>query len=588
MKRYANAILFALIALLAPLAQAVTPEDKAALISEAEALIESQRAVDEAVAAYKSKLYGLKLDDPTVAPAWKSAVGWEAAQPLYRNLRDTMLGHLRSIEPTEPPVVVEPPDPIEPPDPPVDPDPTATSIFIDAEGGPSWGNDTNDGMTAGSPVATHQRAKEIALKVVQANPGTVVSFRFRRGDTFPSFGEIRGYDPAHSDNLNAWQHEWLNGSPDQYLVITGYGEGPRPVFVGGFHTSTKSQSYIELRGVEVHGGVLVSCRSNGRGLRILDCVGIDAGISVQAGTRFTGLEVRGCVIRDVIQRGSAHAQGMFVNRVDNWSLTDTVFYRCGWMQATATTNGAFQDPMTGEWLKLSIYNHGVYVTGDCAPATECDRNVFIYNSGSGIQLRPGGNCRDNYAAWNGQTGINWGSTFGANSDDVPGSGELTGNVVFNDTGVSGAITVGDLGSGRIAGNLLYMGSRGVALQINSIHGDNPSGGTWYGINNLVVEDNRLVGNVELQGDGWGVMGADGVTFKASNQITGDFVEDAFESDPNKQRFLFADPLGKVVREAGQTGAVIDVTPPVLDADAVEPILSGEKSAADLISEVIAK
>ena len=440
------------------------------------------------------------------------------------------------------------------------------AIYVDREGGLSVGVDTNDGLSELTAVATHERAKVIAGGILAANPRASVGILFRRGDRFPSFGRLEAGPIV------------FRGTPERYLTFGAYGDGPRPVFQGDPQAENhrdrsafrlwSGNSYIEFRGIRVENGKFVDSHQSGRGLRFVDCVSRNAHFTVAApsGKRFVRVEFIDCVIYDcIVPTGDGSA--VWLHRCDKIRVVDTVLYRNGWI-------GSGPDAPDKE-LKISVRNHGIYITGDCQ-VDAFDRNVCIFNAGAGAQIRPAGNTRDNFVAWNGRTGLDWGLVNGRSElDDTPGTGTCAGNLIF--TGFGTGLGVSDLDGAVIENNTVIStpGSLKMAMQIRADHGPNAfpeKGGRRSGINNTTVRGNRMRGRVRLLKDGWGILpGAHGVT-----------IEDNTFDRPleiNEE----AKASAKVTIRNNVTNAKLShITPPKRTDELIERILSRELRAADLI------
>lgn len=440
------------------------------------------------------------------------------------------------------------------------------AIYVDAEGGPSVGADTNDGLTELTAVATHRRAKVIAGSILAANPKASIGFLFRRGDRFPSFGRLEAGRIV------------FRGTAERYLLFAAYGEGPRPVFRGDPEAENhrdrsafrlwSGNSYIEFRGIRVENGKFLDSLLGGAGLRLVDCVGRNAHITVAApkDKRFVGVELIDCLIYDCVVPGG-DGSAIWITRCDKVRVVDTVLYRNGWIGSGPDT--------PDDKLKGSVRNHGIYITGDCQ-VDAFDRNVCIFNAGAGAQVRPAGNTRGNFFAWNGRTGLDWGLVNGRSAlDDKPGTGECSGNLIF--TGFGTGLGVSDLDGAIIENNTIICAPKSLnkAMQIRADHGPNAfpeKGGQRFGINNTIVRGNRVRGRFHLHEAGWGVLpGAHGVTIEDNT---------------------FDRPI--VVNDAARRSAKVKIRNNVTDAnlshiavpqrtdELIERILSRELRAADLI------
>jgi len=398
------------------------------------------------------------------------------------------------LVPTEP---VEPPvDPVEPtPVPPIYVGPAPTNpIYVSAEG-----SDSNDGREPGTAVATHSAAKRIAWEMVRADASKVPSFLFRDDDEFEPFGDMMATDGQH------WDRRDLQGHPDEPVIFGRYGNGKRPVFNGGGFQSSGNKggcANIELRGLRVNGGSLLSLKSTREGCKIVDCVGRDATVTVKApesGGRFDGFEMVNTIISDVVRPGTHHHLGLYLWGVDGWSVRGSNFYRVGW-------NGSGPDAPDSE-LQQNVRAHCVYVSGTCSPG-DIDNTILAF-SGGGNQYRTGGKFTRNAVLWSARPGLTFGITQGGFSGDNAWSGEVTGSLFAGNGHGEGsgkiALDMGDVDGVGITGNTFQE-----AIRFNALAGPNDRGGQWNGVNRTVVTRNKIAADIHLQNDGWGYLGGDGL------------------------------------------------------------------------------
>ncbi|MCX5690846.1 MAG: right-handed parallel beta-helix repeat-containing protein, partial [Planctomycetota bacterium] len=88
-----------------------------------------------------------------------------------------------------------------------------------------------------------------------------------------------------------------------------------------------------------------------------------------------------CIIVDAYFDTTAHSQGIYASKVDGLLVEECVIDHNGWKGDVAGTGP-------------TIFNHNIYVQGDCGPAT-IRRNIISAASSHGCQLRPGGMLSDN-------------------------------------------------------------------------------------------------------------------------------------------------------------------------------------------------
>lgn len=481
------------------------------------------------------------------------------------------------VEPEDPPVEPEDP-PVEPEDPPVQPDDPPVpgdviAIHVDSPGGPSVGNDANDGRTPETAVATIARAQTLAYWIRKADPAAPLEFRFRRGDNFGAWGICwakRSHEP------NDYYANSVAGTAERYTLFTGYGSGAKPNFVSDetvFRMVNDEKgnlgSFLEFRGLASQGkGAFISFLSAGRGMRIVDCDLNGKNVMVQAiyNAPYSDMEIIDTLIWNCLTT-SGHRSGLFLKNVDGLTLDRVVLYRNGW-------NGT--PDMPNSELGKDVYNHGAYITAECDDVKITNTSA-IFNAGGGLQMRPGGDLRDSFVAWNARTGVDWGLVNGSPTGVGGKTGEVTGNLII-DSGDAWGFGVSNIRSGHVHHNT-FVHVRGLRqpVLLRADHGPNThskdvEGAERVGLNDLVIEDNTIIGDVTLQYDGWGQRGGDGVLLRR-NVVTGSFT----------QRNPFEDPNGKIVIEDGQSGfPAAGIAEPEMSPELIERILSRELRATDLI------
>lgn len=421
-----------------------------------------------------------------------------------------------------------------------------TAIYVDAPGGDSEGNDSSDGLTPETAVASPASAKLIASTI--DGPAWIM---LRRGDTFPPLGRFTTF----------------KGTADRYARIGAYGDGPRPtvdISGGGVPVELwKLTEHVEIVGLHIVGGTVGLHGS--RGYRVVDCEMVNTNLiaqPLQAGEdnrwRCVGVEVIDTTIRDVVA-GDSHRQGIFLNNVDGGDLRNVIMLNCGFK------SGAPDTPV--------VFNQGLYATGTCGPvnATGC---WFIANAGDGAQFRSAGDVRDCVFAWNMRTAVAWGRTYQSPTSNTPGSGEFTNNYAHGAAGVV-TMTLGNLSSGRIHHNTIA--GPDLAIIADHTHGPNIRGGKRFGINNLTIDENAIANGknatvlaewTKSEIPGWGIMpDSFGVKF-INNRTQG--------GAPT-----FNSPLN-VARD--NTNKLIDVRLPPLTDELRAAILSRELTAEQFIEQ----
>lgn len=250
----------------------------------------------------------------------------------------------------------------------------------------SEGKNTNSGLAPDAPV------ESIARGVSLLRDGAGDRLLLKSGDTF-------------GESFGSWTKS--GRSPDQPLLISCYGVGPRPRVVS-------SGSAFNLHSTEVHDLALVGLHLTaagrdpsapgfdatspaGHGVRVVrpvanllveDCrvdffstnITLTAGDA--PGARLTKIRVRRCQVLDAWSTGGAFSgQGLYANGCDGLLLEENVFDHNGWNE---TIPGAAPN----------IFRHNVYLSA--ANTDVVVRGNLIANGAShGVQVRGGGVVEDN-------------------------------------------------------------------------------------------------------------------------------------------------------------------------------------------------
>jgi uncharacterized protein YaiE (UPF0345 family) len=240
----------------------------------------------------------------------------------------------------------------------------------------STGSDGNSGLSAQSPKATIQAA------VALLRSGSPDWLHIRNGDQFNS-------------TLGDWS---LSGrSATEPMVVTTYGTLlDRPLFRCGAGDGLTIHS-TGIHDVAFVGLAFVADGYNGSnsapyGISLLapsanvlieDCKieRFFTGLRLQGfGGNQNGLKLRRSVIIDSYTTGAAHAEGIYVEGVDDLLIEECVFDHNGWLPSA----GAVAD----------IYRHNIYIQGNNNNVTI--RGNIIARAGShGLQARSGGDVRNN-------------------------------------------------------------------------------------------------------------------------------------------------------------------------------------------------
>ncbi len=289
-------------------------------------------------------------------------------------------------------------------------------IYVDAQG-----DDSNDGLTPQTAVRTAARAEGL---VRDGHPDWIL---FEAGDTFDSV-------------FGGWG---LSGrSEGERLLVSTYGDGPRPVF------ETNGQTFVNVGkgGVNHVAFVGLHVYDNFRdpahphfdpeaepttGFRMIgvnsDLVFEDLHVEffkdniVLQGPNGDEPQSRDVRIRRNIIRNShsnqSHSQGIYIAQWEGVLIEQNLFDHNGWNDAVP---GA----------EKTIFNHNVYVQTNARNITVRD-NIFARASSHGIQVRPGGIVENNLFVENAL------AFFVTRADSV-----VRRNVVLNGTDISESLPRG--------------------------------------------------------------------------------------------------------------------------------------------------
>jgi hypothetical protein len=273
------------------------------------------------------------------------------------------------------------------PIPPIEPDSGARTVYVSS----TYGQSTNTGLSPGDPVDTLARG----ISLHRDNAGD--RLLLRAGDTF-------------HESFGAWTKS--GRSPEQPLVISTYGDGPRPRVVcagSGFSVLTGEVHDVAIVGLHLaaagrdpslpdfnptspagHGVRVIRPVAN---LLIEDCrihfftnnLTLTSGDA--PGARLTNVRVRRCIVTDAWSTGGATSgQGLYASGCDGLLVEDCYFDHNGWNRNIpgATAN---------------IYRHNVYVSAANSDVT-VRGNMIASAASHGLQLRCGGVVEDNVFTMN--------------------------------------------------------------------------------------------------------------------------------------------------------------------------------------------
>lgn len=290
------------------------------------------------------------------------------------------------------------------------------------------GNDSNDGLSPGTPKAT------IAAADALIRDGYPDHLLLRRGDTFTISGTSGLY-------------RWKNGrSATEPILLSYYGSsGARPVIkIAGFLVNHDGQvrNHQAFIGLDVYKSVSdpgssdfnntsgdVGARLIGGGANILieDCRFRFSGLVVQSYPSsvniYTNVKIRRNIVLDAwihnsFTDGNARTQGLFMDGVNGYVVEENFFDHNGWSETVANA-GANQ------------YNHNVYIQYSNRAGGIIRGNIVARGSAHGIQARAGGVAERNLFVLN-AVGMNMGGNASPTDPNVFSfANTMAQNVVLN-------------------------------------------------------------------------------------------------------------------------------------------------------------
>lgn len=258
------------------------------------------------------------------------------------------------------------------------------------------GNDSNDGLSTAKPMRT---AKAAYAKLRHGKPDWLL---FKAGDTF------RG-------NLGTISKS--GRSANEPILISTYGEGPRPIFLSPSDTWAEkffqtNGDYVAFVGLHIiaenrdpnRSGFNSSSMSSdewnasaitylgdAKGLLIEDCVMeyFKFAIVVQS-TPNDGYARDIQIRRNAVlhsyghwdKKVAGHSSGMYGAYIDGLLIEENVWHHNGW---STRVSGAGK----------TKFNHNIYIQDNCTGNSVVRGNILSEGSAHGLQLRSGGDVTDN-------------------------------------------------------------------------------------------------------------------------------------------------------------------------------------------------
>jgi hypothetical protein len=366
----------------------------------------------------------------------------------------------------------------------VTPDADTRVVYVSSSGG----NNANDGLSQGTPVATIAYAKTLL------RDGMGDQMLLKKGDVW-------------RESLGYWK---ISGkSADQPLLIGAYGTGARPELdiTGsyGFGAGSPSQTLhdVVIQGIHVYaagrdpnsalyspGSLADGFYISGNTTNLLfedDQVDFFRNnfISTDYYAPSYNFQVRRCIITDAYSTTAVHSQGMYLQGIHGILLDGNTFDHNGWNEGVGPA-------------VPTLWNHNVYVNGTNSDFV-ARNNIFANASSHGLQARVGGNVENNLFLDN-PLGLSYGLVNGS-GPLVPGgvTGTVVGNVFLGGRDINGqarglGIEMANIkpGDGVVVSDNIFANSYngGLFAAINLSVGNNHyNGDAAVGLNDVTVKDN---------------------------------------------------------------------------------------------------
>lgn len=318
------------------------------------------------------------------------------------------------------------------------------------------------------------------------------------------------------------------GTRASQIRIMAYGDAAKPA--PKWRSEGTALTIIGAKEVLIEGIDFEGVEPRDGGIRIFngsawirDCsvTNFRLGITAEGANNERGglLKIERCRIYDNYSPKRQFAHGIYCGNVQQVIITDSVLDRNGW-----SPKGA----------RSTIFNHNVYVRGDCGPVTATG-NLFSRGSSHGLQARSGGVIEGNlflenpialsFGHVNGEGPICAGGVTGAVKDNIfIGGGEIDG------TARGWALDVANVREAQITGNTFAHGTGGhadasaIRLVFCDLDKASYKGPEPVGIHNLTIENNTVIDwpnqavliNKSLVADADGPMGMKAVKIGTNN------------------------------------------------------------------------
>lgn len=249
------------------------------------------------------------------------------------------------------------------------PAPESRVIYVSS----SQGNDSNNGLSESTPVKSLDRGMALLRS---GQPDWLL---FKRGDTFTgSFGRF----------------EFAGMNENKPLVISAYGNGPRPKFItgtspafnlaGGFERKHIAIMSLHMEPGTGHppGGIRVVTGAV-EDLLVEDCYLKEYAVNVliqgEDTDTMSNIRIRRNVILDAM--GSTHAQAIYASHIQGLTIEGNIIDRNGWDYRVGRSDA-------------TIFAHNCYIQRSVLDLVFKD-NIVMRASSHGLQARMGGTVEGN-------------------------------------------------------------------------------------------------------------------------------------------------------------------------------------------------
>ncbi len=295
------------------------------------------------------------------------------------------------------------------------PAPESRVIYVSS----SQGNDSNNGLSESTPVRSLDRGMALLRS---GQPDWLL---FKRGDTFTgSFGRF----------------EFAGMNENKPMVISAYGNGPRPKFItgnspafnlaGGFERKHIAIMSLHMEPGTGHppGGIRVVTGSV-EDILIEDCFLKEYAVNIlvqgENGDTMNNIRIRRNLILDAM--GTTHAQAIYASHIEGLTVEGNIIDRNGWDHRVGRSDA-------------TIFAHNCYIQRSVLDLVFKD-NIVMRASSHGLQARMGGIIEGNTFYQN-PMAIMFGNE-GVKSNEYAVRGTIKHNVILEGVDINSSLPRGD-------------------------------------------------------------------------------------------------------------------------------------------------